>query len=58
MEKKLASTREVAAILGIGRSLTLKLISTGEIQSIKLGRRVLVPIAALEKTIAAKCAEQ
>ena len=58
MEKKLASTKEVAAFLGIGRSLTLKLISTGEIQSIKLGRRVLVPIAALEKTIAAKCAEQ
>ena len=58
MEKKLASTREVAALLGIGRSLTLKLISTGEIPAIKLGRRVLVPIAALEKTIAAKCAEQ
>ena len=57
MEKKTVSTKEVAAILGIGRSLTLKLIATGEIPSIKLGRRVLVPIAALEKTIAAKSAE-
>ena len=57
MEKKTVSTKEVAAILGIGRSLTLKLIATGEIPSIKLGRRVLVPVAALEKTIAAKSAE-
>ena len=58
MEKKTASTKEVSEILGIGRSLTLKLIATGKIPSIRLGKRILVPIAVLDKIIAAKSAEQ
>lgn len=58
MEKKTVSTKEVSEILGIGRSLTLKLIATGKIPSIRLGKRILVPIAVLDKIIAAKSAEQ
>ena len=49
MEKKVMSIREVSQALGIGRSLTFKLINSGEIQSIRLGRRILVPVSALEK---------
>jgi excisionase family DNA binding protein len=54
MEKKTASIKEVGRVLGIGRSLTFKLINSGEIPSIRLGRRILVPVAALEKIVASK----
>jgi excisionase family DNA binding protein len=43
---------QAANFLGIGRSLTLKLINSGEIPSIRLGRRILIPIAGLKLMIA------
>ena len=38
---------EAAEILGIGRTMTLKLMSDGDLRSIKLGRRVLIPVEAI-----------
>lgn len=38
---------EAAEILGIGRTTTLKLMSDGDLRSIKLGRRVLIPVEAI-----------
>jgi excisionase family DNA binding protein len=40
-----------AAVLGIGKSSAYAAISRGEIPSIRLGGRVLVPTAALRKMV-------
>jgi excisionase family DNA binding protein len=52
-DKKLTLTIEEAAkLLGIGRNLCYDRVKTGEIPVIKIGRRLLVPRAALEKLLA------
>jgi excisionase family DNA binding protein len=45
------SVPEAAARLGISRGLAWDLIHAGGIPSCRLGRRVLVPEAALEATV-------
>jgi len=53
MERKLAySIPEAAQALGIGRTLAIKLVQQGQLRSIKLGRRRLVPAEALEELLA------
>jgi excisionase family DNA binding protein len=39
---------EAAALLGISESSVRRSIAAGELHSIKLGRRRLVPVAAIE----------
>ncbi len=46
------SVEETARLLGIGRNLCYDRVKTGEIPSLKIGRRLLVPKAALEKLLA------
>ena len=52
MEKLTLTVDEAAKILGIGRQLAYDRVKTGEIPVIKIGRRLLVPRAALEKLLA------
>ncbi len=40
---------EVAKLLGIGRSAAYNAARRGEIPSIRIGRRILIPSAALER---------
>lgn len=51
-ERLTLSIPETAKILGIGRNLCYDRVKTGEIPVIKIGRRLLVPRAALEKLLA------
>jgi excisionase family DNA binding protein len=44
---------EVARLLSLKRSTAYHLVNCGEIPSIRIGKRVRVPIAALHKMIAA-----
>lgn len=46
------SVEEAARMLGIGRNLCYDRVKTGEIPVIRIGRRLLVPRAALEKLLA------
>ncbi|MBA7639928.1 hypothetical protein ES703_47589 [subsurface metagenome] len=46
------SVEEAAKVLGIGRNLCYDRVKTGEIPVIKIGKRLLVPRAALEKLLA------
>ena len=46
------SVEEAAKVLGIGRNLCYDRVKTGEIPVIKIGRRLLVPRAALAKLLA------
>jgi excisionase family DNA binding protein len=46
------TVEEAAHALGIGRNSAYEAIRTGDIPSIRIGRRRLVPRAALEKKLA------
>ena len=49
MPKRLTySVAETAQVLGIGRNLAYALIARGDLPSIRLGRRIVVPIRAVE----------
>jgi prophage regulatory protein len=54
MDKILLKPAEVAERLRIGRSLVYELITQGEIPSIRLGRCIRVPVAALNEWIEGK----
>ncbi|KPM52729.1 hypothetical protein ACG83_24960 [Frankia sp. R43] len=51
MEKLLLTTDEAAETLGIGRSTLYDLIRSGKLRTVKIGRRRLVPAAALADAI-------
>lgn len=54
VEDRLVFTVEEAAqLLGISRSFAYEAVQRGEIPSMRIGRRVLVPKAALERFLAA-----
>ena len=54
MEKKAVSVTEAARMLGIGRNLAYEAVERKEIPTIRIGGRILVPLAALEKLLEAK----
>jgi len=51
-EKLVLTVEQAAEILGISRPTAYQAIQTGEIPHIRIGRRILVPRAALEKLLA------
>ena len=48
---------ETALLLGIGKTKTRELIRSGDLASIRAGRRLLVPRRAIEADIARQLAE-
>lgn len=48
IRKQTMTVSEAANALGVGRSAAYEAARTGEIPTIRIGRRVLVPVAALE----------
>ncbi len=51
VERKTYSVAETAKVLGIGRSAAYQAVKAGEIPSIRIGRRLLVPVQALEQLL-------
>jgi len=51
VERKTYSVAETAKVLGIGRSAAYQAVNAGEIPSIRIGRRLLVPVQALEQLL-------
>lgn len=49
--KVLLTTTEAAAVLGIGRTSLYELIRSGKLETIKIGRRRLIPATAIPKLI-------
>jgi excisionase family DNA binding protein len=43
---------EAAGLLGISRGLAYELVKRGELPSLRLGRRLVVPLSALEELVA------
>lgn len=52
MDQLLLTVDEVAHALGLGRSKTYMLIAAGKLPSVRVGRSVRVPRAALEAWVA------
>jgi excisionase family DNA binding protein len=52
VEKLLFSAEEVAGALGIGRSRVYALIASGELPSVRVGKLIRVPAAALRAWLA------
>ena len=50
-ERLTISIPEAARLLGIGRSLAYEAANRGEIPTIRIGDRVLVPMAALKRML-------
>ena len=48
----LLSAEEAAEVLGIGRTFVFELVAKGRLESIKIGRRRLIPRDALERLVA------
>jgi excisionase family DNA binding protein len=57
-EPLLCPVEEAAQLLGVGRSQAFELISRGELESVKIGRRRLVPRDAIDAYIRRLRAEQ
>ncbi len=51
MDKKTLTVPEAAEVLGIGRAAAYEAARTGEIPTIKIGKRILVPLVALERLL-------
>jgi len=50
--KPFLSVEEAAMLLGIGRTVTYRLVLGGELRSVKIGRRRLVVRASVEEYVA------
>lgn len=59
MDPLLVSVEEAAALLGLGRAdFYARFLATGRIESLKIGRRRLVPREALERFVTEERARQ
>lgn len=43
---------ELVSVLGIGRNTIYELIRTGQLRSIRVGRKLLVPLSAVDEFLA------
>jgi excisionase family DNA binding protein len=51
IERKTCSVEEAAKILGISRNTAYDAVRSGQVPTVKIGRRLLVPRAALERML-------
>ena len=50
-ERRTITIPEVAKVLGIGRAAAYEGARTGQIPTIRIGKRILVPVPALERKL-------
>ena len=57
MENRLSySVKEAQSITGLGKNTIFKLIAEGQIHSVRAGKRILIPLWAIEKFLAGETA--
>ena len=52
MSRPTCSVEQAAQVLGIGRTQAYRAVTKGEIRSVKIGKRVLVPTNAIREFLA------
>ena len=50
-DRKVLNVAEVAVVLGLSRNATYEAVRRGEIPAIRIGRRILVPVRALDDAL-------
>ena len=56
-ERLTLTVKEVQNLLGLSRGLVYQAIETGEIPSVRVGRRILIPKASLSRLLESKINE-
>ena len=51
IQRMTVTVQEAATILGVGRNKAYEAARSGEIPTVRIGRRLLVPLAALERLL-------
>ncbi|ADY26627.1 DNA binding domain protein, excisionase family [Deinococcus proteolyticus MRP] len=51
-QRRTRRPEEVSRILGIGRNTVYELIRTGQLRSISVGRKILIPLTAIDDFLA------
>lgn len=51
MDTRVLTVEEAAEVLRISRGLAYEQVRTGALPTIRLGKRILVPVAALERLL-------
>ncbi len=51
VERQTLSVEEAARILGIGRTSAYRAVARGELSHVRIGARILIPMAALERLL-------
>lgn len=51
MDTVLASITEASKMLSVGRSTLYRLIGDGRLQTVKIGRRTLIPVSSIRALI-------
>ena len=51
MERLTLTVAEAAKVLGIGRGTAYEAVRTGQLPALRVGRRLLVPVAALKQKL-------
>jgi len=51
LEKKLITLTDAAALVGVSYSLMRKLVKQGRIKTVRIGKRVMIPEAEIEKLL-------
>lgn len=54
MDRILLKPLEAADMLGIGRSRVYDMLAAGELPSVRIGRSIRIPVAALQKWVERK----
>ena len=52
IERAAISVTELAQALGISRSMAYQLVNDGTVRAFRLGRRIVVPVTAVEELVA------
>jgi excisionase family DNA binding protein len=52
IQRRTVTVKEAATILGVGRNKAYEAARSGEIPTIRIGKRLLVPLTALERLLA------
>lgn len=56
--RRVLSVEEAGRLLGLGKSASYQAVARNEIPHIRIGRRIIVPLAALEKMLETACQER
>lgn len=56
--KQVLTVSETAAVFGISRSLAYELVSRRELPAVRLGRRIVIPIRAIEHLLTSACSRR